>query len=123
MRWDWSWVSSAMLASGIVSGASALCLWRRPGAVGRSALVAVLVAASVWGVAYAVELATTSRAAGEWWGAAKYLGVCALPVAWLVFALQYTGRERHVTARLVLATSALPAFVVALLALPATRSI
>ena len=123
MRWDWSWAGGAMLASGMVSGASALYLWRRPGAVGRTGLVAVLVAAAVWGVAYAVELAAGSHEARELWGTAKYLGICALPVAWLVFALQYTGRERSISARLLLAAAAVPTLVFALLSLPATRGV
>ena len=54
------------------------------------------------------------------WAWVKYIGVCALPPAWLVFALQYTGRERRVTQRLVARLSVVPVCVLVLLAVPAT---
>jgi diguanylate cyclase (GGDEF)-like protein len=123
MTWDWTWPGAAMLVSGMICGVSAAYLWHRPGAVGRTGLVAALVASSVWGLAYSVELAVPTRESKELWGAAKYLGVCALPVAWLAFSLQYAGRERRVTRRLVLALSLVPTATLVMLAIPATRDL
>jgi hypothetical protein len=38
----------------------------------------------------------------------EYIGIATLPVAWLAFALQYTGREAHMTVRSATLLSALP---------------
>lgn len=121
MAFGWSPPVAIMLLSGLVSGLSALYLWRRAGAVGRTGLAAVLAAAAAWSLAYGMELAAMTPRGRESWGAAKYVGVCVLPTAWLVFALQYTGRERWISRRLVGLTLVLPLIVLGLLAAPGTR--
>ena len=45
-----------LVASGVADIAAALSVWRRRGRVGRASLCAVLLAAAVWCVAYALEL-------------------------------------------------------------------
>jgi hypothetical protein len=112
-----------MFASGGISALSAAYLWRKPGAVGRTGLAACLAAGAIWALAYGMEMLSTTRQAKELWGAGKYVGVCAIPGAWLVFALQYTGRERRVTGRLLATVSVPPAIVLAILANPHTRSL
>jgi len=44
----------------------------------------------------------------------QWVGVCAVPVCWAVFALTYTGHDRAVTRRTVAALSVLPAITLAL---------
>src|SRR5215212_3278667 len=77
----------------------ALCAWRRRGTPGATALTVLMVAGAVWAVAYALSLTTTESLMRIFWGEIKYLGIVAVPLAWLVFALQYTGREGWVTRR------------------------
>ena len=120
MTFRWSLGVEVMLVSGLVSALTADYVRRRPGAVGRSALGFGLAAAAVWSFAYALELGSTTVAAKTVWAWVKYLGVCALPPAWLVFSLQYTGRERRVTRRLVAWLGVVPVCVLVLLAAPAT---
>ena len=76
----------------------ALCAWRRRGTPGATALTVLMVAGAVWAVAYALSLTTTEPLMRIFWGEIKYLGIVAVPLAWLIFALQYTGREGWVTA-------------------------
>src|SRR4249920_891271 len=99
----WAAACAAMAISGAICALAGLYVWRRPGAIGRRGLAASLAAAAIWGLAYGVELALTTPAAKLPWGAAKYVGIAVLPATWLVFALQYTGRERLVTRRLIAA--------------------
>jgi diguanylate cyclase (GGDEF)-like protein/PAS domain S-box-containing protein len=120
MTFRWSLGVEVMLLSALVSGLTADYVRRRPGAVGRSALGVGLAAAAVWSVAYGLELGFTTVADKAVWGWLKYVGIVALPPAWLVFVLQYTGRERRVTPRLLVALGVLPVCLLVLLAVPAT---
>ncbi len=121
MGYQWSGQGALMLLSGGSCAACALYVALRRGAVGRSGLVAVLVGSAIWGLAYGVELSSPTRSGQELWGALKYVGIALLPPAWLIFSLQYTGRERSVTPRVLVALSVEPALVLMTLAVPATR--
>ena len=73
--------------------------WRRRATPGAATLGVLMAAGAVWGVAYALSLSAADPSARLFWGEMKYLGIVAVPPAWLVFALQYTGREGWVTRR------------------------
>jgi diguanylate cyclase (GGDEF)-like protein/PAS domain S-box-containing protein len=112
----------ALAVSGIVDIAAALSVWRHRRRIGRASLCAVLVAAAAWCLAYALELATSGDSR-VLWGALKFIGTTLLPPAWLMFALQYTGRLTHPGRRLLAGLAIEPAVVLALLAIPSTRSL
>ena len=65
----------------------------------------------------------TDLAAKTRWGDLKYVGVCGVAPAWLLFVLQYTGRSRLVTKWLVAALMVEPLAVLAVLAIPATHDL
>ena len=111
-----------LAVSGVADIAAALSVWRWRGRVGRASLCAVLLAASVWCVAYALELATSGDSR-VLWGALKFIGTTLLPPAWLIFALQYTGRLTRPGRRLLAALAVEPAVVLLLLALSPMRSL
>jgi diguanylate cyclase (GGDEF)-like protein/PAS domain S-box-containing protein len=77
----------------------ALRAWRRRGTPGATALAVLMTAGAVWAVAYALSLGTAEPSMRVLWGEIKYLGIVAVPLAWLIFALQYTGREGWVRRR------------------------
>ncbi len=112
-----------LLGSGVADIAAAVVVWRRRGSAGRDGLCAVLLAAAAWSFAYALELASTTTAGRVRWGALQYVGTTLLPPAWLVFALQYTGRWGHSRRRLLCALAVEPVIVLSLLASPSTRSL
>jgi len=59
-------------------------------------------------VAYALELASTDVPTKIFWNQMQYVGVVIVPATWLVFTLQYTGREKRVTRRTLLLLSIEP---------------
>jgi diguanylate cyclase (GGDEF)-like protein/PAS domain S-box-containing protein len=80
-----------------------------------------MLATAVWSFAYALELSAPTNGARELWGALKYIGIMGLPPAWLVFALQYTGRMARPSRRFLGALAIEPLIVGVLLAVPGTR--
>jgi PAS domain S-box-containing protein len=70
-----------------------------------------------------VELSVTEIPTKSHWGDLKYLGVCALAPAWLVFVLQYTGRAQLVTRRLLVVLAIEPVVVLAMLFNPSTHDL
>jgi len=115
--------AAVLVLSGAADVAASITVWRRRDSPGRNSLCVVLLAAAVWSFAYALELSASSLDARELWGALKYVGTTALPPAWLVFALQYTGRLAQPRPRLIGALAVEPLVVLTLLAIPATRSL
>src|SRR6266511_4367189 len=114
--------SFAMLTGAALFGAFAVYVWLRRGSPGAKGLVLAL-AAGVWYMAtYALELWTVGSAK-QTWGDVKYVGVCLLPAAWLVFALQYTGRARWLTKRLFFLLAVEPLVILTLLGIPSTHDL
>ena len=101
--------AALLIASAAADVAAAYVVWRKHGSPGRNALCIAMLATAVWSVAYAAELSATGTSHRELWGALKYVGVVVLPPAWLVFALQYTGRGYGETGGIVLQSSLLGA--------------
>jgi PAS domain S-box-containing protein len=88
-----------LLVAAAVSTGLALHAWRcrrRPGA---AAVTLLMLAVTEWSLAYAFELCSPDLPFKLFWGKFAYLGVVVVPVAWLAFVLQYTGREKWLTRR------------------------
>jgi diguanylate cyclase (GGDEF)-like protein/PAS domain S-box-containing protein len=99
MDWRYTlYVIFLFVAAAILVG-SALHAWRRCSTPGATALAVLMVAGAVWAVAYAMSLGAAEPSMRIFWGEIKYLGIVVVPLAWMIFALQYTGREEWVTRR------------------------
>lgn len=116
-------LTGAMVAAGAVLAVLAGYVWIRRGSASGLSLAVLLAAVAWWAGFYAIELSTTDLDARIRWGDLKYVGVSLLPPAWLVFVLQYTGRTRWVTRRLLLLLAIEPVVVWILLAIPATHDL
>ncbi|HZE06738.1 MAG TPA: histidine kinase N-terminal 7TM domain-containing protein [Solirubrobacteraceae bacterium] len=113
--------ASLLIAAGAADVAATIGVWRRRGSPGRNSLCVAMLATAAWSFAYALELSARASSDRELWGALKYVGITVLPAAWLVFALQYSGRIGR-PSRLFLGALAIePAIVGVLLAVPETR--
>ncbi len=111
-----------LLGCAVVDLLLASFIWsRRQGGAGR-ALTMVLVAVALWAVAYSGELLSSGEAAIRW-GDAKYVGIGLLVPAWLAFIVCWTGRERLITSRMLVAVAVEPLAVLVLLALPLTHDL
>src|SRR5690242_15738626 len=116
-----SFYADLQIASGAADVAAGIGLWRRRGSPGRNSLCVAMLATAVWSFAYALELAAPTTGERVLWGSLKYVGIMGLPPAWLVFALQYTGRMARPSRRFLGALAIEPLIVGVLLAVPATR--
>lgn len=115
--------AALMAAAGLVLAALAgYVAWRRGTPTGWS-LSVLLVAVAWWGLAYAAELSVDEIAAKSRWGDLKYLGICLVAPAWFAFILQYLGRGRLVTRRLLGLLAVEPVLLLALLAIPETHDL
>lgn len=88
--------------------------WRRSSGGVRG--IAVLAAAvGVWNFGYAAEMASVGLDAKIAWVRVEYLGIVTVPVAWFVFSLGYTGRDRWITRRNLALLAVVPLLTLALL--------
>lgn len=60
--------------------------------------VAFMLTASFWGSPYLLQLLSVWPSAMFWYKV-KFIGIVGVPVAWLSFALEYTGRKKWVSKR------------------------
>ena len=109
-------LSIVLLVAVTVGLAAAILAWRErpePGAT----WLAVLLAGQVWWATFLVfELEATTLPAKALWYDVQWVGVVAIPVGWLFFALAYTGYDRYVTPFSVAVVSIVPAATVAVAA-------
>lgn len=89
----WPYVLLAVLFFAVVPAAGALFVYRLPGRPAK-VLCGLLLTLAWWGLAYSLQLSVGSLSGKVLWESVKYVGVVAAPFLWLVFALQYTGRDR-----------------------------
>ncbi|MFB6163812.1 MAG: histidine kinase N-terminal 7TM domain-containing protein [Haloarculaceae archaeon] len=103
-----------LAASAAVVAACAVTTWRRRREPGSTALAILFASIVVWTGGYALALVVREHALRMFLQRFVWLGTAAVPVAWFVFALEYTGYSDHVTRRSVALLSAPSVVMVAL---------
>jgi hypothetical protein len=71
----------------------------RHGVAGARAFVWLALAVAEWVLTYALELGTSDLPRKIFYAQLQYLGIALVPLAWLAFTLQYTGRGAWLTWR------------------------
>ncbi|SNR34814.1 sensor histidine kinase [Halorubrum vacuolatum] len=84
------------LAAGAMAIIGAIS-WRNRDVTGSDGLLALVGGMILWAVSYALQIGSTTEATAIFWANVNHIAAAAVPVAWIVFALQYTGRGRLVT--------------------------
>ena len=99
MYWQLTPYTLLLLAAAAISAALALFAWRRHSAPGAMPLALLMLAVAVWSLGYALELGSADLPTQVFWAKVEYLGIVSVPVMWLAFVLQYSGREKWLTRR------------------------
>ena len=82
--------------------------WRNKGRPGGLRLAALMAAAGLWSGLYALELAVSSLSAKTLFAQLEYLGIATIPLAWFLFARDYSGATKPLRRRTLLPLGALP---------------
>ena len=91
-----------------ISGALAWYTWRNRRTPGAPPFAALMLILFQWGLSYIFQLAATDLPTKIIWNNITFIGVAATPVAWLIFALEYTGRTTWSNRRRLALLSILP---------------
>ncbi|CAN5719985.1 hypothetical protein BH24ACT20_BH24ACT20_13980 [soil metagenome] len=97
MDWLATLYAVPLYAVAALSVGLAVYTWRRRGTSGAGAMTVFLLALALWSVGAGLGISAAGLPAKVLWGRLEYLGIVAVPPAWLVFVLQYTGRQRWLT--------------------------
>src|SRR3712207_1200044 len=108
MRWQLTPYTYLLLVAAAISAALLVYSWRRRSTTGAQPLALLMAGVCVWAAGYALELSGADLSTKIFWAKVEYIGIASVPVAWLAFALQYTGREGRLTGRNLALLSALP---------------
>ena len=108
MRWQVTPYSYLLLMAAALSAALVSYAWRRRGTPGAETLALLMAGLCIWTAGYALELSGADLPTKIFWAKVEYIGIATVPVAWLAFALQYTGGEARLTGRNLALLSALP---------------
>ena len=94
MNWHFNLATLSVVISAIFAIALAIFAWRRRATnpwVVPFTLLAIVIAE--WTIGYALELAALNLPLKIMWAKIQYLGIVTTPLAWFIFAAQYSGRE------------------------------
>ncbi len=91
MVWTWTPYAPPLFAAAVICLFVARSGLRRR-AAGSVSFAVLLVLLATWIVGFGLELLSGPLEQKLFWARAQYLGMVFVPVAWLVFALQYAGR-------------------------------
>jgi len=109
-------LSLAVAATTIaLSGGVGALAWRRRPEPGATWLAVAMFATCWWVAALAIGMGTDTLAGKLFWVRLEWIGVVVLPVAWFLFALEYTGRTDGLSRPAIGAVVAAVAAVVALI--------
>lgn len=99
MHWQYTPYALPLVITAAISAVVALMAWRRRRVPGAITLLVFMLAVVEWSLVNVLELGSPELEVKLFWANLEYLGIVIIPVMWLVFALQYTGREKHLTRR------------------------
>jgi PAS domain S-box-containing protein len=94
MAWQNSPYVAPLLIAAFMTGILARLAWRRRPAPGATPLAILNLAVCEWSLGYALGMASADLETKLFWAKIQYFGIVAVPVAWLMLALQHTRRAR-----------------------------
>lgn len=91
-----------LILAGLLALVLAVIIWRRRPAAGVVPFTALQMALVVWTLCDVLAVSLVNESYRLFFTNLSYIGITAVPAAWLLFVLDYTGRTRWVTRRVVL---------------------
>lgn len=82
-----------LIITALLSGYIAWYSWRHQHTIGARSLFLLMLAIFQWGVTYSLQLISTDPAINLFWQKVTFLAVVTVPVMWLIFTLEYSGRK------------------------------
>jgi PAS domain S-box-containing protein len=108
MRWQYTPYALPLILAAIICAVLAIHAWRRRPAPGATIFAVMMLAVTEWTGGYALELSSAELPLIVFWAKLEYLGIVVGPVAALILALAYTGRERWLTRRRLALLASIP---------------
>ncbi len=109
MVWQWTpYIIPLLVAAAALIGSACYVFWRRRHAAASRTGVLLLLASAQWMLGYVLELASADFPAQVFWDKVQFVGTCILPTGWLVYVIQYTGRQNWLTRRRLALLSIVP---------------
>lgn len=102
MIWQDSPLSPLLIISAALTAVLAVIAWKNRRSPGGTALTIFLLGATIWSIAYALELYAADLESNLLFTDLEYFGIATIPPAFLAFVLSYTGREHLLTRNVVL---------------------
>jgi PAS domain S-box-containing protein len=116
MIWQYSPYFIPFIACGLILAILGITGWRNRTYVSALPFALLMFAASLWSFCTALELASADLPTQMLAITLEYPAIVIVPVAWLLFVLEYTGREHWLTRRNIALLCAIPLFTVIMVA-------
>lgn len=99
LRWQFTPYTLPLIIATGVAITLVYLAWQRRSASIATTFALFMLPVSEWLLGYIWELSSIDLASKVLAGKVQYLGIVVVPAAWLIFALQYTGRTKWLTRR------------------------
>jgi PAS domain S-box-containing protein len=109
LNWQFSPYAIVLIVAALITTIVGLVVfWRQRHRSSSTTGMVILLAASLWMLGSALELASVELAVKLFWDKMQFVGICVVPTGWLVYAVQYIGNEEWVTPRNLVLASLVP---------------
>lgn len=110
MYWYLTTFSLLLLFAAATSTLIAFYAWKRRPVSGSVSFAIAMLAITHWSLAFLLQIISLDTSTKLAWTQFQYIGIVILPVAWLAFTLQYTGRGGKLNSRNLLLLAVVPLF-------------
>ena len=116
MIWQYSPYYIAFISCGAISLVLAVTGWRNRSYICAKPFALLMLAVSVWSFGAALQVSSADIQTQMFAVMIQYPGIVTVPVAWLLFAFEYTGREYWITKQNLLLLYIVPLFSILMVA-------
>jgi PAS domain S-box-containing protein len=108
MPYQFTFSMLPLFIAALISGALAWYTWRHRNTQAAKPFVVLMLVLLQWELSYILQVAATDLPTKLFWDKITFLGVVAMPVAWLVFAVEFIGRKSWINTLRLAMLSILP---------------